>query len=147
MAATRYAEGSPVLVHSLKKTGLVYAVLSQDRYRVAIGSLLITCRSVELSPSVANKPSHKPTTEIIAASSHKPPASIDLHGMTVDQATRAVEAYLNRAILMGLLQVKIVHGFGTGRVQSGVHTLLSTLSVVRAFRINDLNPGETDVYL
>jgi dsDNA-specific endonuclease/ATPase MutS2 len=63
------------------------------------------------------------------------PKSIDLHGMSADNAIRAVEQHLNRVILNG-----------TGRVRSAVHNLLSSLGVVRAFRLNDENPGETDVY-
>jgi DNA mismatch repair protein MutS2 len=74
-------------------------------------------------------------------------SSIDLHGLTVDQASRALEEWLNQMILSDAKQGKVIHGLGTGRVQRATHEILARYSAVRAFRINDANPGQTDVYL
>lgn len=83
---------------------------------------------------------------MVPANPSPAPKSIDLHGMSTDDAVRAVERHLNRVILSGAQQTKIIHGLGTGKVRCAIHTLLSSLHVVRAFRLNDANPGETDVY-
>ncbi len=144
---TRHSEGDSVYVRPLKKTGIVTKVLSEDRLQVAIGDLSIRCSIGDLDPSPEKpKASPKESSRMVPANPAPAPKSIDLHGMSADNAIRGVEQHLNRVILNGAQQTKIIHGLGTGRVRSAVHNLLSSLGVVRAFRLNDANPGETDVY-
>ena len=143
----RFSEGDPVYVRSIKKSGIVTRVLSDERLQVAIGDLSIRCATTDVEQSQARPTERtKEPVRMVPASRSPIPKSVDLHGMTADDAVRAVERHLNRAILAGAEQTKIVHGLGTGKVRSAVHALLSSLAVVRAFRLNDANPGETDVY-
>ena len=144
---TRYSEGDSVYVRPLKKSGIVTKVLSEERFQVAVGDLSIRCACGDLAPSPqTSKASPKESSRMVPANPAPAPKSIDLHGMSADDAVRAVEHHLNRVILSGAQQTKIIHGLGTGKVRSAVHSLLSSLRVVRAFRLNDANPGETDVY-
>lgn len=73
------------------------------------------------------------------------PASLDLHGKTVDEAIEALDTFLNDAIMDGRHEVRVIHGGGTGRVKAAVHKRLSQLSAVRAFRLDPANPGVTIV--
>ena len=147
MGQVEWTLGTHVLVLSLKKRGIIDAVLSGDRFKVAVGSLSVVCERADLSVVSAVPDAARGSVSFVRTSQTPPPTRIDLHGMTVDDATRAVEDLVNRAVLGGIQQLTIVHGFGTGRVQSAVHTLLSKLPVVRAFRLSDRNPGETLVYI
>ncbi len=45
---------------------------------------------------------------------------LDLRGQTREEAMAAVDAYLNEAILRGVLSVRIVHGKGTGALRRAV---------------------------
>ena len=74
-------------------------------------------------------------------------ASIDLHGMTTDEAVSAVDEFLNDAILASLPEVRIVHGRSGGRLKGAVHARLRELPSVRAFRIDPRNAGVTIVTL
>ena len=74
-------------------------------------------------------------------------ASIDLHGMTADEAISAVEAFLNDAILAGYAEVRIIHGRSGGRLRAVVHARLRDLPPVRSFRVDETNPGVTIVVL
>lgn len=144
---SRYSEGDAVYVRPLKKSGIVTKVLSEDRLQVAIGDLSIRCDLLDLDPaSPRSLPRRAAPPSIVPASSAPVPSSLDLHGMSSEDAVRAAERHLNAAILAGAQQTKIIHGLGTGKLRSAVHALLSSLGVVRAFRVNDRNPGETDVY-
>jgi DNA mismatch repair protein MutS2 len=58
-----------------------------------------------------------------------------------------MDAWLDKVILSDLSRVKVLHGLGTGRVLAAVHARLRELKAVRNFKINERNPGETDVYL
>lgn len=72
-------------------------------------------------------------------------ATIDLHGMTTDEAVAALESFINEAILAGLAEVRVIHGRGGGRLKSAVHARLRVISTIRAFRLDPGNPGVTVV--
>lgn len=145
--------GDTVLVGSLNTVGTVSAVLSGQSYRVSVGSMQITVRARELNasplparhgaaPSEKHKSGAFPTSR-----KEKVSSTIDLHGLTVDGACRALEAWLNALIMSGTRQGKVIHGLGSGKVQRATHQTLARYAAVRAFKINPVNPGETDVYL
>ena len=46
-------------------------------------------------------------------------------GRTVDEATDAVEQFLDRAFVAGLPRVRIVHGMGMGVLRRALRTLLA----------------------
>lgn len=147
MTTKQLKEGASVVVKALKKIGVVEADLGGGKFRIAVGSLKITCGENELEPS-STPPSPSPSESAAPRPSRpKPPSSLDLHGMRVDDAIRKLDQWLDDVILSEISFVKVVHGFGTGKVQEAVHKHLATLKAVRHFRINDRNPGETDVYL
>jgi DNA mismatch repair protein MutS2 len=67
--------------------------------------------------------------------------------LTVDEAIRKLDQWLDSVVLSDLYQAKVIHGLGTGRVQSAVHEYLRRIKAVRHFKINEWNAGETDIYL
>jgi DNA mismatch repair protein MutS2 len=143
-----FKEGDGVCITSLKKDGVVHSTLGSDTYRVAIGSLIVTCRESDLTPSHSPRSSNTPATSRPPAATYpRPPRSLDLHGLTVDEAIRKLDAWLDSVILSDLSHVKVVHGLGTGRVQRAVHERLNAFTAVRRFALNQWNAGETDVYL
>ena len=147
MTAKQVREGASVVVKALKKVGVVEAVLSGGKCRVAVGSLRITCGESEIEVSSHTPAVRHITTAQTRATRPSPSPSLDLHGLRVDDAIRKLDEWLDDVVLSDLSSVKVVHGFGTGRVQEAVHKHLASLKVVKHFRINDRNPGETDVYL
>jgi DNA mismatch repair protein MutS2 len=74
-------------------------------------------------------------------------AVIDCHGMTRQDAIRAVDHAIDRGILNGVEKVQIIHGIGTGKVMDALQRHLATLRVVKRFALDDRNPGVTWVYL
>jgi len=74
-------------------------------------------------------------------------ASIDLHGMTTDEAVAALDTFLNDAILAGLAQVRVIHGRGGGRLKAAVQGRLQVVTSVGGFRLDPSNPGVTLVTL
>lgn len=150
MAEQALKAGSHVTILALKKAGIVAEVLPNGRYKVAVGALTLTVARSGLIPNESPQSERKHTvipgrSRRNSSQSVKP--SIDLHGFTVDHAVHALEAWLNKAILAGHSQLQVVHGLGSGKVQRAVHEALSRYGAVRAFRINDRNPGMTDVFI
>lgn len=140
--------GDLVLVRSLKRTGRIVERLGQSSYRVSLGSLTIKLAEAEIE-AVAENATKAPITLISPVNKRRTSvhSSLDLHGLTVDAAVRRLESWLNDAIVAGLSQVRVVHGLGSGRLLEATHETLKRYSAVRAFRINDANPGVTDVYI
>ncbi len=66
-------------------------------------------------------------------------------GMTVDEAMPEVEYFIDRAIIDGLEEVKIVHGFGTGRLKNAVSNYLKQNKNVVEFRLGKYGEGESGV--
>ena len=148
MNAQRFNEGDGVHIISLKKDGVIQTALGGGRYRVAIGSLTATCSERNLTLSQSPRSNSSSTPQTLRPSTYpRPSQSLDLHGLTVDEAIRKLETWLDAVILSDLAHVKIVHGLGTGRVKRAVHERLQSFRAVKRFAINQFNPGETDVYL
>ncbi len=147
--------GSEVLVRTLKRRGVVVETLKVGVYRVQVGAMTITAREDDLEAPAPSKKKNRRQTPASAEVEHdrrpvvstSEPSSIDLHGLTVDDARNRVAGYISRAILAGLERVEIVHGIGTGRVKAAITKDLRSLSVVRAVKPHPTNPGVTVVFL
>ncbi|QUV81929.1 Smr/MutS family protein [Chloracidobacterium sp. D] len=69
------------------------------------------------------------------------PSEINLIGLTTDEATDALDRYLDRAVLAGLTQVRVIHGVGTGALRKAVETFLLTHPHVESFARADRRQG------
>jgi DNA mismatch repair protein MutS2 len=77
---------------------------------------------------------------------------LNLIGTTVDDGVYRLEQFLSDALVAGLEEVRVVHGFGTCRLREGVHNYLRSNSVVKRFRLGRMGEdagggGATLVYL
>ncbi len=73
--------------------------------------------------------------------------SIDLHGMTVEEAKKTLLGTIDKCLLDDIDELRVIHGFGTGKVKEAVHKILSSMRQVREFRVQLGNAGVTIVYL
>ena len=69
------------------------------------------------------------------------PGELHLIGRTRDEASDALEKYLDDAFLAGLGQVRIVHGKGTGALRRAVHELLAAHPLVAEHRAGAPHEG------
>ena len=66
---------------------------------------------------------------------------LHLRGMTVEEATGALDKYLDDAVLAGLSTVRIVHGKGTGTLRRAIHELLRSDPRVKGWRLAEPHAG------
>lgn len=61
--------------------------------------------------------------------------SIDLHTFKPGEVKDLLEEYLSECHKMGLRQVRIIHGKGTGTLRNIVHNILKRSPIVSYFRL------------
>jgi DNA mismatch repair protein MutS2 len=71
------------------------------------------------------------------------PSEVNLIGMHVDEAMEALDAYLDTVKLHGMKSFRVIHGDGTGKLRTAVHTRLSNDPQVKSFRLGMPNEGGT----
>ncbi|MEO6212303.1 MAG: Smr/MutS family protein [Vicinamibacterales bacterium] len=141
--------GDHVLVPSLGK-GIVRDLRNGGQCLVEIKGRSLLVHEAQLSAvDVRQAPA-----KTAAAEAHTSPGvltrshaadSIDLHGMTTDEAVTALVTFLNDALLAGLSGVRVIHGRSGGRLKVAVHGRLKGMPSIRAFRLDPVNPGVTIV--
>ena len=72
---------------------------------------------------------------------------LDLHAKTVVEATALLERHLSQALINGTTVLEIIHGFGSGKIRTAVHSYLSGSKHVAKFELDSANSGVTLAYL
>ncbi|MFC2062704.1 Smr/MutS family protein [Chloroflexota bacterium] len=68
-----------------------------------------------------------------------------LRHLTVDEALLKLDKYLNDAFMAGLLQVKVIHGKGTGILRQVVRERLAEHSLVASYHPGGYGEGGAGV--
>ena len=147
-----FAPGDEVHVAALGK-GVVREVRNGGRYLVELKGHSIVATETQLSAvSRRNRPALSDGQSSKASGPDSPShsyasTSLDLHGMTVEEAVAALDSFLNDALLAGHAEVRVIHGRSGGRLKAAVQARLKQLPVVRAARLDSANGGVTIVTL
>jgi DNA mismatch repair protein MutS2 len=123
--------GDTVRLRSLGRDAKVLRHLDDDSFEVAVGPMKMKVPrddvatvvvSVNANPVVAAR-----SRGIGVSLTHEDdnvPTEINVIGQTVDEATRAVEKFVDRAFLAGVMRVRIVHGSGMGILRKALRQFL-----------------------
>ena len=148
----RFAVGDHVHVVSLGK-GVVREVRNGGRYLVEVKARQMVAVDAQLA-AVEPRKQREAVTLAATESATRDTAtrscaasSIDLHGLTTDEAVAALDAFLNDAILAGVGEVRVIHGRSGGRLKAAVHARLKVITSVKGFHLDRANPGVTVVSL
>lgn len=71
--------------------------------------------------------------------------SIDLRGKNIDEAISEIEKFFDNSIILGLKEVQIIHGKGTGALREGISQYLKKSRYVDEFRLGTLKEGGAGV--
>lgn len=69
----------------------------------------------------------------------------DLRGMNVEEGILEVDRFLDHALRLGIGEVSVIHGKGTGVLRKGIHDYLRKHSAVKSFRLGTFGEGENGV--
>ena len=73
------------------------------------------------------------------------PAELHLRRLTVNEALYRQEPYLDAAFMAGHLQVRIIHGKGTGAVRNAVCERLANHPLVKSYQLAAYGDGDAGV--
>src|SRR4051812_34109335 len=147
---TRFGPGDRVHLPRLG-TGVVREIRSSGRCLVEIKGRTLLVSEAQLER--ADPPPRPGRSDEVTIERDREPrfphaaVSLDLHGMTVEEAIAALDRLINDALLASHVEVRVIHGKSGGRIKHAVHARLRELAPVRSFRTDPRNPGVTIVSL
>ena len=74
-----------------------------------------------------------------------PENTIYLRRIPIDEALFKLEKYLDKVFVFGLVNVRVVHGKGTGRMKFAVREFLANHPLVKSYREGYLGEGDAGV--
>ncbi|MGC1782709.1 MAG: endonuclease MutS2 [Acidobacteriaceae bacterium] len=124
--------GDTVKLRSLGKNARVERQVDADNFEVSVGVLKMRIRRNDIAEVVSTQKASpvvaarsKGIRVSLAKDDRSTAAEINVIGRNVDEATDAVEKFLDQAFLEGLPQVRIVHGIGMGILRKALRAYLS----------------------
>ena len=125
------SEGDTVKLKSVGRPALVTRRLDDKHFEVEIGAMKMKIAREDIAEVLARS-SDSPVKAARArgisisleSESQNTPAEINVIGRTVDDATREVEKFVDRAFLAGLPRVRVVHGSGMGILRKALRQYL-----------------------
>jgi DNA mismatch repair protein MutS2 len=142
-----FSAGDRVRIHSLDQEGIV----SEDwdeRLLVSIGSMKMTVEKSDVTRLTAPEKRAR-TAAVVAdtrmAAAGRSAASLDVRGKRYTEAEPLVERWLDDALLAGSLQLRLIHGKGTGMLGRGLQEFLRGHPAVTGFRYGTEEEGSSGV--
>ena len=153
-----FAEGDSVRIKGTKSVGRIDSIDSNGKMAVVIfGDMRTKMRTERLEHADAPAPSQdssankhanllnvsleKTTRETIDNRRSSFRQEIDVRGMRGDEAMNAVQYFIDDAILVGVTQVRILHGKGNGILRQLIRQYLNTVPNVLSARDEHIQFG------
>ena len=125
------SEGDTVKLKSVGRPAVVSRRVDENHFEVEIGAMKMKIARddiAEVLSRAADSPVKAARARGISVSLEQENASvaseINVIGRTVDDATREVEKFVDRAFLAGLARVRVVHGSGMGILRKALRQYL-----------------------
>jgi DNA mismatch repair protein MutS2 len=125
------SEGDFVKLKSVGRNARITRRLDDRHFEAEVGSMKMRVAREDIA-EVVSKAAETPikaarakgVSVVLEGDADNVPSEINLIGHTVDDATREVEKFVDRAFLAGLPRVRIVHGSGMGILRKALRQLL-----------------------
>jgi DNA mismatch repair protein MutS2 len=140
--AGRFEVGQQVRIRHLGQVGTVISdVTAQGLVEVQLPVGKARVSVAALAPAGPAAPRVEAPISWNAGAGDSLSAEINVIGCTVEEASQRVGRYLEDAMLGGLTRVRIIHGKGTGRLRSGIASLLREHPLVLGFQLASFEEG------
>ena len=125
------SEGDFVKLKSVGRNARITRRLDDSHFEVEVGAMKMRVAREDIA-EVVSKAAETPVkaarakgvSVLLERDAENVPSEINVIGHTVDDATREVEKFVDRAFLAGLPRVRIVHGSGMGILRKALRQFL-----------------------
>ncbi|MDT4761557.1 endonuclease MutS2 [Sphaerochaeta sp. PS] len=135
-----------VLCTSARREGRIIRKAAKGKWVVAVGTMKFTLPESELS--LPNKTDKK--VQVLYQSSSPPPKmTLDVRGLTLEEALSALDIQIESALVHGFTTFSIIHGYGDGILSRGIGEYLKNHQRVTDYRFalpEDGGMGKTYVF-
>lgn len=140
-------KGDRVVLTEGSEEGEVLSPTDDEGYtHVLFGSVKMRVRSDRLRKLIrTQKPKREYSASGMQFEEASYPRTLDVRGLTGDEAVSEVDAFLDRAVLKGYNEVEIIHGKGTGALRKRINEYLKKHPNVNVARLGNWNEGGTGV--
>jgi len=124
------SEGDTVKLKSVGRSARITRRIDDNHFEVEVGAMKMKIPRDDIAEVVARaaespvRAARSKGISVSLESEQAVPSEINVIGRTVDDATREVEKFVDRAFLAGLPRVRIVHGSGMGILRKALRQLL-----------------------
>jgi len=125
------SEGDFVKLKSVGRNARVVRRLDDNHFEAEVGAMKMRVAREDIAEVVSRAADNpvkaaraKGISVVLERDSDNVPSEINVIGHTVDDATREVEKFVDRAFLAGLPRVRIVHGSGMGILRKALRQFL-----------------------
>jgi DNA mismatch repair protein MutS2 len=133
------AEGDVVRLKSLGRDAVVKRKIDENTFEVEAGIMKMRVPRTDIAAVVKSAAAERAISPVAAARARgisvslknedddlNVPTEINVIGQTVDDATREVEKFVDRAFLAGMPRVRVVHGSGMGILRKALRQFLKS---------------------
>ncbi len=143
--------GESVLIDEYDRIGIIKSI-KNNKYNIKIGNIEMSFKAEELSKTKKEQT----ITKVVKKKTSTPKLSktskleLDLRGYRYEEVGITIDKFIDDAILSGLSQINIIHGFGSGAVRDATQKYLKKCPYVDSTRYGgefEGGNGVTVVYL
>ena len=142
---TAITVGSTVLLKSLGKEGVVENINQKNMVRLRLGNIRLDVKMSDIVKIKADKPKKKKEQVVNFSkpfTNESVSTEINVIGKTVDEAIPEVDDWIDKAVLVGLTELRVIHGKGTGALRKGLQEHFKTHKQIKTFRNGRYGEGE-----
>ncbi|PYV65595.1 MAG: endonuclease MutS2, partial [Acidobacteria bacterium] len=125
------SEGDYVKLKSVGRHARVVRRLDENHFEAEVGAMKMRIAREDIAEVVSRAADNplkaaraRGISVVLERDADNVPSEINVIGHTVDDATREVEKFVDRAFLAGLPRVRIVHGSGMGILRKALRQFL-----------------------
>lgn len=133
--------GQQVLCGDSKREGTVLKSDGKKKWVVQVGSLRISFKEKDLYQVKQDKKDDKRVSVSYTNETPRPKGTIDVRGYTLEGALDIVTTQIEACLVYNLSNFSIIHGFGDGILQKGIHQFLKKQTYVKNYNYADPNDG------
>ena len=141
--------GQRVWIEKVKDYGIIQSLsVDKKKVEVDVGGLPIKVKATELGQAQQIE-KKKVTVQSTARISYKKSSlktELNLIGKRTEPALAELEAYLDKSMVAGFHQVRIIHGRGSGSLRQAIHDFLRNAPYVEKYACpqpGENSPGDT----